>query len=185
MYVAANKVPLAAVRSSTPDEDGETSSFAGVFETILGVTALTLDTALRECFASAFDHRVFSYAGVHTPSFAAVVMEMVDAHKAGVAFSANPLNSDRDEIMVDSSWGLGESVVDGSVVAGMRTGRVNDLRSERTIPFVAQHACTRTRTCISTHTHAHKHTHTHTHKHTRTILSYTHGYSYIYSLTHS
>ena len=110
---------LSAVRSSTPDEDGEKSSFAGVFETKLGVTSQTLETSIRECFASAFDHRVFSYAGSHTPSFAAVVMEMVDAHKAGVAFSANPLNSDLDEIMVDSSWGLGESVVDGSVVAGM------------------------------------------------------------------
>ena len=110
---------LAAVRSSAPDEDGEKLSYAGIFETILGVTSDNLETAIRECFASAFDHRVFSYAGRHTPSFAALVMEMVDAHKAGVAFSANPLNSDRDEIMVDSSWGLGESVVDGSVVAGM------------------------------------------------------------------
>lgn len=115
--IASWPASLAAVRSSTPDEDGKKSSFAGVFETILGVTSQTLEAAIRECFASAFDHRVFSYAGRHTPSFAAVVMEMVDAHKAGVAFSANPLNSDRDEIMVDSSWGLGESVVDGSVVA--------------------------------------------------------------------
>jgi len=108
---------LAAVRSSAPEEDGAGSSFAGIFETKLGVTAATLEGAVRECFASVFDHRVFSYAGVHRPAFAAVVMEMVDSHKAGVAFSANPLNSDLDEIMVDSSWGLGESVVDGSVVA--------------------------------------------------------------------
>ena len=42
---------------------------------------------------------------------------MIDSVIAGVAFSANPLNSDRDEMMVDSSWGLGESVVDGSVTA--------------------------------------------------------------------
>ena len=110
---------LAAVRSSTPEEDGEKNSYAGVFETVLGVTSETVEAAIRECFASAFDYRVFSYAGAHTPSFAAVVMEMVDSHKAGVAFTANPLNSDRDEIMIDSSWGLGESVVDGSVVAGL------------------------------------------------------------------
>lgn len=108
---------LAAVRSSAPEEDGAGASFAGVFETKLGVKADTLEEAVRECFASVFDHRVFSYAGPHTPSFAAVVMEMVDSYKAGVAFSANPLNSDLDEILVDSSWGLGESVVDGSVVA--------------------------------------------------------------------
>jgi pyruvate,water dikinase len=50
-------------------------------------------------------------------SFAVVIMEMVDSTKAGVAFSANLLNSDRDELVVDSSFGLGESVVDGSVSA--------------------------------------------------------------------
>mmetsp|Transcript_116628 Transcript_116628/g.341362 ORF Transcript_116628/g.341362 Transcript_116628/m.341362 type:complete len:919 (-) Transcript_116628:50-2806(-) len=108
---------LAAVRSSCPEEDGAASSFAGVFETKLGVTPNTLETMVRECFASVFDHRVFSYAGAHKPAFAAVVMEMVDSSTAGVAFSANPLNSDLDEMLVDSSWGLGESVVDGSVVA--------------------------------------------------------------------
>ena len=46
-----------------------------------------------------------------------MVMEMVDSLVAGVAFSANPLNSDRDECVIDSSYGLGESVVDGSVTA--------------------------------------------------------------------
>lgn len=108
---------LAAVRSSTPEEDGTGLSFAGVFETKLGVTVESLEGAVRECFVSVFDYRVFSYAGAHRPAFAATVMEMVDSYKAGVAFSANPLNSDLDEMMVDSSWGLGESVVDGSVVA--------------------------------------------------------------------
>ena len=119
LHSKKKKGSVAAVRSSSPQEDGTKSSFAGVFETTLGVTSLALEAAVRECFASAFDHRVFSYAGRHTPSFAVVVMEMVDARKAGVAFSANPLNSDRDEMLVNSSWGLGESVVDGSVVPGV------------------------------------------------------------------
>lgn len=44
-------------------------------------------------------------------------MAMVNASKAGVAFSANPLNSDLDEMVVDSSWGLGESVVSGAIEA--------------------------------------------------------------------
>jgi pyruvate,water dikinase len=108
---------LAAVRSSAPEEDGTGQSFAGVFETKLGVTADTLETAVRACFASVFDHRVFAYSGLHEPAFAAVVMEMVPSITAGVAFSANPLNCDLDELVVDSSWGLGESVVDGSIVA--------------------------------------------------------------------
>ena len=113
---------LAAVRSSAPEEDGISASYAGAFDTILGVTAAEVEDAVRVCFASLFDYRVFSYtstliASNRSVAFAVVVMEMVDARIAGVAFSANPLNSDRDEMVVDSSWGLGESVVDGSVDA--------------------------------------------------------------------
>ena len=114
---------LAAVRSSAIEEDGIDHSFAGIFETRLGVRASDLEGAVRECFASMFDARVLQYAtskqsvGHKEVGFAVVIMEMVDSVVAGVAFSANPLNSDRDECVVDSSWGLGESVVDGSVTA--------------------------------------------------------------------
>jgi len=125
----------AAVRSSAPDEDGAAYSFAGAFETVLNVTPDGLVRAIRRCFASLFDYRVFSYcaesatnngvindtnevtAESRKPAFAAIVMEMVDATKAGVAFSANPMNSDLDELVVDCSYGLGVSVVDGLVVA--------------------------------------------------------------------
>jgi phosphoenolpyruvate synthase/pyruvate phosphate dikinase len=120
-------MPLVAVRSSALEEDSNEQSFAGLFITKLGVTASTLEQAVRECFASRYDPRVtaydstFSYNSTtstdHNNSFAVLVMEMVVSVTAGVAFSANPLNSDRDELVVDSSWGLGESVVDGSVSA--------------------------------------------------------------------
>ena len=132
---------LAAVRSSAIEEDGTDMSYAGMFETELGVSSRNLEVAVRRCFASKFDVRVFLYmrashddgeteedgddeqknqnydASDKAGGFAVVVMEMVDAITAGVAFSANPLNSDRDECVVDSSYGLGVSVVDGSVTA--------------------------------------------------------------------
>mmetsp|Transcript_328 Transcript_328/g.744 ORF Transcript_328/g.744 Transcript_328/m.744 type:complete len:956 (-) Transcript_328:3697-6564(-) len=117
---------LVAVRSSAPEEDGTGASFAGAFETKLAVetTFEALETAVKECFASLWDYRVLLYkekqhnqAHDTNIGFAVVVMEMVDSVIAGVAFSANPLNSDRDELVIDSSWGLGESVVDGSVTA--------------------------------------------------------------------
>jgi len=126
--VSELKGSLAAVRSSAPEEDGSGASFAGAFETKLAVETTTcegLETAVKECFASLWDYRVLlykqkQYSGNDQNNkigFAVVVMEMVDSVIAGVAFSANPLNSDRDELMIDSSWGLGESVVDGSVTA--------------------------------------------------------------------
>ena len=117
---------LAAVRSSAIEEDGSDLSYAGMFETKLGVTSSKLEWAVRHCFASKFDYRVVSYtcndgkdegSGYANDGFALVVMEMIDSVIAGAAFTANPLNSDRDECVVDSSWGLGESVVDGSVTA--------------------------------------------------------------------
>ncbi|KNC81094.1 hypothetical protein SARC_06575 [Sphaeroforma arctica JP610] len=95
------------------------ASFAGVFVTKLGVSVDHVELALRGCFASVFDQKVSQYGhtGWHPTNFSAVVMEMVEPSKAGVAFSANPLNSDLDEMVVNSSWGLGESVVDGSIMA--------------------------------------------------------------------
>ena len=133
------KGKLAAVRSSAPEEDGSGASFAGAFETKLAVetTHEGLEKAVKACFASLWDYRVLSYkkktntkssldfdddanysnSNYSSIGFCTVVMEMVDSVIAGVAFSANPLNSDRDEIVIDSSWGLGESVVDGSVTA--------------------------------------------------------------------
>ena len=125
-------LPLAAVRSSAPKEDGSGTSFAGVFETRLGIPSNLeeLTNAVKACLASLFDYRVFSYmmqmqttstsSGVdnhNKPEIAVVVMEMVDSVTAGVAFSVNPINSDLDELVVDCSYGLGESVVDGSIVA--------------------------------------------------------------------
>lgn len=143
---SANNCKLAAVRSSAPEEDGTSSSYAGAFDTVLGVSSTfnDLERAIRKCFASLWDYRVFDYkrrnnrdgdtAEAYYKGFAVVVMEMIDSLTAGVAFSANPLNSDRDEIVVDSSWGLGESVVDGSVTADRYVyDKVNSKLVEETI----------------------------------------------------
>lgn len=46
---------------------------------------------------------------------AVVVQEMIPADIAGVAFSANPITGALDEVVINSSWGLGESVVSGTV----------------------------------------------------------------------
>ncbi len=103
------------------------TSFAGAFETKLGMKPNALKDTVQSCLASLFDYRVFSYKLEHhhddtniskEPAFATIVMEMIDSEIAGIAFIANPLNSDHDEMVLDSSCGLGESVVvDGGVHA--------------------------------------------------------------------
>ncbi len=109
---------LFAVRSSSPEEDLSRASFAGVYETRLGVRPADLDDAVRRCFASSLDHRVFVYKRAHgfdvlSPRIAVVVQQQLNSDVAGVGFSLNPVTNDYDEAVVDANWGLGESVVTG------------------------------------------------------------------------
>ncbi len=109
---------LFAVRSSSPEEDLASASFAGVYETRLGVRPADLDDAVRHCFASSLDQRVLLYKKEHgfdvlSPRIAVVVQQQINSEVAGVGFSLNPLTNDYDEAVVDANWGLGESVVAG------------------------------------------------------------------------
>ncbi len=111
---------LLAVRSSSPEEDLGSASFAGGYETRLGVRPEELDDAVRHCFASALDERVLVYKKEHgfdvlSPRIAVVVQQQIDSEVAGVGFSLNPLTNDYDEAVIDANWGLGESVVAGLV----------------------------------------------------------------------
>ena len=111
---------LFAVRSSSPDEDLENASFAGGYETRLGVTVAMLENAIRDSFASLFDKRVFLYKREHgiatsSPRIAVIIQQQVDADSAGVAFSLNPLNNCYDEVLINANYGLGETVVSGTV----------------------------------------------------------------------
>lgn len=111
---------LFAVRSSSPEEDLENASFAGGYETTLGVPVDALDSAIRHSFASLFDERVFLYKreqGIPTdrPRIAVIIQQQVDADSAGVAFSLNPLNNCYDEVLINANYGLGETVVSGTV----------------------------------------------------------------------
>lgn len=115
-----DKIPLFAVRSSSPEEDLEGTSFAGGYETILGVTRATMHDAIHKSFASSLDFRIVAYKlqqhfDVRNPRIAVVVQEQIDSTVAGVAFSINPLTNDYDEAVFNSNWGLGESVVSGAV----------------------------------------------------------------------
>ncbi len=109
---------LFAVRSSSPEEDLTSASFAGGYETRLGVRSADLEEAVRHCFASILDERVFVYKKEHgfdvlSPRIAVVVQLQLDSDVAGVGFSLNPLTNDYDEAVINANWGLGESVVAG------------------------------------------------------------------------
>jgi rifampicin phosphotransferase len=120
LFREENQGHLYAVRSSSPEEDLEGASFAGGYETTLGVTAESIEAAILHSFTSSFDERVFLYKKGHgfrldQPRIAVVVQQQVDAESAGVAFSLNPLNNCFDEAVINANHGLGESVVSGDV----------------------------------------------------------------------
>jgi rifampicin phosphotransferase len=113
-------VPV-AVRSSATAEDLPEASFAGQQDTYLNVRGLAdLLAAVRDCWASLWTARAMAYRarqGIDpsTVTLAVVVQQLVDAEAAGVMFTANPSTGRREEAVISSAWGLGESVVSGSV----------------------------------------------------------------------
>ncbi len=111
---------LLAVRSSGVAEDLEGASFAGQYETILGVHGYeALVDAVRQCWASVFSARVTAYKHNRERAphagMAVLVQQLVPADAAGVAFTANPVNGRRDETVVSAVRGLGERLVSGKV----------------------------------------------------------------------
>lgn len=111
---------LVAVRSSSPEEDLVQASFAGGYETTLGVTSDTLLDAIQTSFASALDFRVVQYKlqnelDTMTPRIAVVVQHQLNSQVSGVGFSLNPRNNAYDEAVISANFGLGETVVAGVV----------------------------------------------------------------------
>ena len=105
-----------AVRSSSISEDGTKNSFAGQHESVLGVTDFKefLD-AVKTVYASLFTSRAIEYRKSQSLStedaIAVVVQNMINPKTSGVAYSPSPSNL--DEILIESTWGLCTSVVDG------------------------------------------------------------------------
>lgn len=110
-----------AVRSSATGEDAADASFAGQFDTYLGVTGgRRLVDSVRRCWASLFTERAVGYRlrkGLdHRESPMAVgVLRLVHARASGVAFSVHPVTGNPHRMVIEGSWGWGEAVVQGLV----------------------------------------------------------------------
>ena len=110
-----------AVRSSATAEDLADASFAGQQESYLGIRGnenLTLH--VQRCWASLWTERAIAYRERnHFPhqqvSLSVVVQEMVASDVAGVLFTVNPVTNQKDEMLINAAYGLGESVVSGRV----------------------------------------------------------------------
>lgn len=115
-----DNIPV-AVRSSATAEDLPDASFAGQQDTYLWVIgADDVVDKVRDCWASLFTARAIAYREKneipHIETLMSVaVQKMVNAKAAGVAMTLDPNTGDRTRIVIDSAWGLGETVVSGTV----------------------------------------------------------------------
>ncbi len=113
-------VPV-AVRSSATAEDLPTASFAGQQDTFLWIEGpdRVIDRVQR-CWASLFTPRAIAYREKndfpHEKVLISVgIQKMVNSKAAGVMFTLNPTNGDPSKVVIEGSWGLGETVVSGEV----------------------------------------------------------------------
>ena len=120
MIKAGRGDAIVAVRSSATSEDLAGASFAGQLESILSVQGkVYLMEAIKKCWESLFTPRVIFYRknkGFNEfPSMGVIVQRMIQAEKAGVMFTVNPMNKNNEQIVIESAWGYGESIVSGLV----------------------------------------------------------------------
>lgn len=111
---------LWSVRSSAVAEDLASASFAGQQDTYLNVRREDVMANVRKCWASYWNSRAIAYrhrAGVDqlATGMAVVVQRMVDARASGIMFTTDPVSGKKDRMIIESSWGLGESIASGLV----------------------------------------------------------------------
>ncbi len=144
----ALKDTFVAVRSSATAEDLPDASFAGQQETYLNVKGQDdLIQKVIKCWSSLFTPRAIFYRNEkgfpHEKVFISVgVQKMVNSRAAGVMFTINPVTGNHEEIVIDGNFGLGETVVSGSVnpdnfVIDKSSGAIKERRiSKKTIKYI-------------------------------------------------
>jgi pyruvate,water dikinase len=111
-----------AVRSSANIEDGKQVSFAGQAESFLCVNGVeNIIDAVKKTWQSAISSRSVLYLHsrgirISRVTMGVIVQEMIPAEVSGVMFTANTVTNDPSQMIVESTWGLGEPLVSGRIV---------------------------------------------------------------------
>ena len=110
-----------AIRSSYSKEDGKNNAWAGQFDSFLGVSSSNINDSIRKCWASLFSDRVVSYMQLSDvtmiePEMNVICQELINSKISGIAFSIDPVGKDASNCIIESSYGLGELIVSGSII---------------------------------------------------------------------
>ncbi len=141
-YHKLGSTTAVAVRSSATAEDLPDASFAGQQESYLNITGdANVLVKVRQCWASLFGARSIFYrtekkydhfkVGIAVP-----VQQMIQSESSGVMFTIDPITSDRDKIVIEAIWGLGDYIVQGVVspdhyVVNKTTGKIISKQSAK------------------------------------------------------
>ncbi|MDD5651263.1 MAG: phosphoenolpyruvate synthase [Candidatus Nanoarchaeia archaeon] len=118
---AGRDIPWVAVRSSATAEDLPETSFAGQQETFLNIKGNdNVVRAVQRCWASLFTARAIYYRTKNNfphdkVLIAVVVQKMIDSESSGVMFSINPATNNKNEVVIETGFGLGEAIVGGQI----------------------------------------------------------------------
>lgn len=123
-----------AVRSSATSEDSKTASFAGQNETFLNIIGeANVVDAVRRCWASLFEGRSIFYRVTQKidhleAAIATVVQMMIPSEISGTMFSLDPVTNNKNRIVIEAVWGLGEYIVQGKVTPDHYEVNKSDFR---------------------------------------------------------
>ena len=115
------KKELVAVRSSATAEDLPGASFAGQQATFFNIQGeANLVSAVRACWASLFTERAIFYRSEKgfdhfKVGLAAVVQRMVQSSQSGIMFTVDPVDNNKNTLIIEAIYGLGEYIVQGKV----------------------------------------------------------------------
>ncbi len=114
------KSKFVAVRSSATAEDSSVASWAGELETYLNTTEKTLLQNVKFCWSSLFTPRAIFYRYEkklidQKVLVAVVVQEMVQSEISGIAFTVHPVTKDKNQMIIEAGFGLGEAIVSGQI----------------------------------------------------------------------
>ena len=114
------KCRYVAVRSSATAEDSSTASWTGELDTFLNTTEKTLTDNIKKCWSSLFTPRAIFYRKEKKllktkVSVAVVVQKMIQSEISGITFTVHPVTKDRNQMIIEAGYGLGEAIVSGSI----------------------------------------------------------------------
>jgi pyruvate,water dikinase len=114
------KTKYVAVRSSATAEDSSIASWAGELESYLNTTEKNLLENVKKCWSSLFTPRAIFYRfekklNKQKVSVAVVIQKMIQSEISGITFTVHPVTEDKNQMVIEAGFGLGESIVGGRI----------------------------------------------------------------------